>query len=644
MVTIKAALSWNQKYLHIAPKDFPDEYKCLERDGSNIENDLEETVRIIKSNTSIESLFLFYFCEANVVKYQPLFQGISQNKSIEIIHIKHCNVCKELSGALFGTKISKLCFDRCNFTVDIFAVASLMKEHLSHISFKTCMFMRNEDDKPTKRTKVEYCEKEVQREVLCCYDIHLKELRVSHDDMSYDISNEESKQNEENPVDIFAVASLMKEHLSHISFKTCMFMRNEDDKPTKRTKVEYCEKEVQREVLYRYDIRLRELCVSDDMSYDVSNEESKQNEESLIRFASTLPNLPLRKLDLSEIYINDNAARALSYGISQNKTIEILELANLATEDATNVMISGLDLTSSLKKLELWDEFDENITDNVMLSLADALANDSTLEELEFIICTRVTSNGWVELSRALGSPRSSLKKLRLLETSIDDSVIVAFGNDLSRNTAFEVLNINESRPITSESWLAFSRLFGSNLSNLREINVSDNGIENDVIVAFINELSENENSLLKRFIIRSEEDYVGIDPPIDYTSVIWDQLKNLLCNTSNIDATWSSNHTLCSLGGFDQDSDDNDSDTIFESVMPQEVSDILKMNEGEDKKLVARKKIIKHHFCGDIDLNALIGSDQKLLPCKISWFGRDALGLSMVYSILRKLPDLFQK
>ena len=77
--------------------------------------------------------------------------------------------------------------------------------------------------------------------------------------------------------------------------------------------------------------------------------------------------------------------------------------------------------------------------------------------------------------------------------------------------------------------------------------------------------------------------------------------------------------------------------------VIPMKMkSDLLKMNEDEDKKQVARRKVIQHHFSGDFDVNALIEDDQTLLPRKISWFGRDSLGLSVVYGIIsRTLPDL---
>ena len=533
---------------------------CLSLKQLTEEADLKEVSHIMMVDTSIRRLILREFCEADLEKYQPLFKGISQNKSIETIELRDFDVCGELYGALFGTNILKLRFVRCNITIDIFAVASKTKRYLPYISFDSCMFMQNEYDKPTKRAKLESRDEGIRNKTLFGYKIHVETLLIV--------------------------------------------------------------------------------------------DKREQNEQDL-RFVSALPNISLRKLHLSGVHIDANAARALTHGISQNKTIEILELENLATEHVFSLMVSCLDLTSSLKTLKLWDNRNGYVSDNVMSTLANALANDSTLEELEFLRCTGVTSMGWLELSRALGSSRSSLKKLEIWETSIDNSVITAFGNDFSRNTSLEVLDIscNRHRPITSESWLVFSRLFGSNLSNLREIDVSGNGIDHDVIIAYFNELSGNENSLLKRFISRSEADDEGIDPPIDPTDDIWDPITNLLCNTSSIDATWSSNHTLCSLGGFDveeSDSDgdeesDTDSDHIESYTMPREVYDLLEMNEDDDKKQVARRKLMKYHFSGDFDLNALIGSDQKLLPRKISWFGRDALGQSIVYSIMRKLPDLCQ-
>ena len=91
----------------------------------------------------------------------------------------------------------------------------------------------------------------------------------------------------------------------------------------------------------------------------------------------------------------------------------------------------------------------------------------------------------------------------------------------------------------------------------------------------------------------------------------------------------------------FYQDSDDSDIDEDYEVKMPVKVHALLEMNRQEDKKQVARMKVIKHHFSGDFDASALAGDGQKLLPRTISYFGRDLLGYPAVYNIIRTMPDL---
>ena len=279
-----------------------------------------------------------------------------------------------------------------------------------------------------------------------------------------------------------------------------------------------------------------------------------------------------------------------------------------------------LDCTSTLKTLSIG--MNPHFTDDVMLSFADALVNNSTLEELNLESCFSVTAVGWLALSRELGSSSSSLKILNLDWTSIDDQAITAFANDLSRNKTLEELSLHSVESVTTTGWLAFSRLLGSPHSALRKLYVSSNDISDTLVVAFMNELSGNENSQLKYL------DLLDLD---SITDAIWDSIRNVLCNASGIDATWSSNHILCDLG-----------DT---TDMPEDISDLLQMNEEEDKKSVARSKVINNHFSGDFDVNAIIGLDHKLklLPRKISWFGRDFVGHSVVYNIIRTLLELCQ-
>ena len=360
----------------------------------------------------------------------------------------------------------------------------------------------------------------------------------------------------------------------------------------------------------------------------------------MIRLASTLPNIALRELDISGNYISTNLARALSQGISQNNTIQILELEKLQITENDFAMIIPASLSHShpLKKLSLRNNI--GISDTMMLSLVDALTNRSTLEVLDLSGCKSVTSTGWLALSLLLGNPSCLLKNLNLRQNPIEDDAITAFANDLSSNQTLEVLNLACCDDITPTGWLAFSRLLGSTHSGLRELDVLGNSTTDEVVFAYVNELSGNGTSQLKRLKIFMEDVNLAI------TNAVWDPLMNLLCNTTDINSTWSSNHYLCELGDIPEYSSpeyDSDDEPIDDIEMPGDIYLLLEMNKDDDKKQVARRKVIEHHFSDDYDVNALIGVDHKLLPRKISWFGRDELGLSVVYSIIRTLPDLCQ-
>ena len=274
------------------------------------------------------------------------------------------------------------------------------------------------------------------------------------------------------------------------------------------------------------------------------------------------------------------------------------------------------------------------------MSLADALTNNSTLEELNLNNCSFVTSTGWLAFSRVLGSPRSSLKKLELCESSIDDDVITAFANDLSGNETLEELDLDSSRSVTYKGWGTFSRVLGSPRSVLKKLDLSNNSIYDDQIHYFCDELRGNENSQLTHLVL---EDTSGFY--IMIKDFGWWMISNLLNDDSSIDATWSSNHTLTYLR-LDLDSEDVDENYLrfcWPEIPKVEVPSLLKMNEHSNKKEVARKKVILNHFSDGFDVNAILGFQKRLLPRTISWFGRDSLGYSAVYKIMRSMPELCQ-
>ena len=366
--------------------------------------------------------------------------------------------------------------------------------------------------------------------------------------------------------------------------------------------------------------------------------------QDLTLMVSALSDLELQhlvQLDLSLSHINADGARAISDVISHSKTIQTLDLERLhTTEDAWAIMLPAcLGHTSSLRNVYLHHNSD--ITDTIMLASANALKNNCTLETLYMSRCMSVTPAGWMALSCVFGSTCSVLKKVVLWGNNIDDAAIAAFANGLSRNETLEELNLCLCEPVTSTGWQAFSRVLGSTNSVLRNLEVSNRFINDDVVTVFANELSGNEKSKLTHL----ELNFSSLsDLPV--TNVGWNSILNLLCDTSSIDATWSSNHTLTYLGPIlfdDSDVEDEDESVGDDGrvVTLLDIVELLEMNEHKDKKQVARWKVIENHFSEDFDVNATLGFEQKLLPRVISWFGRDSLGCPAIYNIIRTMPEL---
>ena len=134
--------------------------------------------------------------------------------------------------------------------------------------------------------------------------------------------------------------------------------------------------------------------------------------------------------------------------------------------------------------------------------------------------------------------------------------------------------------------------------SNMHTIDLEHNAINNEGATTIANSLTNN-NKLQHLHLYGN---------PIDRS--VQDVFSNMLCNTSNINSTYSSNHTLLEL------------------TLPrvgQELSSLLDMNTHTNKSHVAIKKIIKFH--PNIDMEPLFQWDAegeqtlKALSHVMNWF-----------------------
>ena len=105
---------------------------------------------------------------------------------------------------------------------------------------------------------------------------------------------------------------------------------------------------------------------------------------------------------------------------------------------------------------------------------------------------------------------------------------------------------------------------------------------------------------------------------------------------------TYNSNHTLQELG-YDHE----------EMNLPNDLVSHLEMNTNEDKVEVARQKILQTHFSDDnaSKMQELLDVELEMMPTAFAWIGRSlpiswegtqVCGLSTMFNLTRRIPDLF--
>jgi hypothetical protein len=118
-----------------------------------------------------------------------------------------------------------------------------------------------------------------------------------------------------------------------------------------------------------------------------------------------------------------------------------------------------------------------------------------------------------------------------------------------------------------------------------------------------------------------------------------WAALSHALCDESSIENTYSSNHTLHTLEKFDD----------FRAEIPDDLSSLLHLNKNLDKASVRRQKILIRHFHraarGVVvkGIPKINGLRRSTLPSALEWIGRDVLGFSVMYNVVRGIPALFE-
>ena len=88
-----------------------------------------------------------------------------------------------------------------------------------------------------------------------------------------------------------------------------------------------------------------------------------------------------------------------------------------------------------------------------------------------------------------------------------------------------------------------------------------------------------------------------------------------------------------------------------MERDIPNGLSSFLQINRNNSNHDTARLKIIKHHLCGDFDMQPFIDMEMNVLPQAISWMAKDCNATDgrttdevngHLYNFLRRMPTVF--
>ncbi len=273
----------------------------------------------------------------------------------------------------------------------------------------------------------------------------------------------------------------------------------------------------------------------------------------------------LETLSLPYNWIGNDGARALAPGLANLSLLEELTLQyNSIGVEGASALAAGLTDLRSLKKLDLSGNF---IGNDGISALAPALASIQSFEELY------------------------------LSNNSIGDDGVQALIEGISHCSKLSKLRLNGNRSITALGVVPLSTLLRSDGCSLTEISLCGIRIGNDGAAALADGLKGK-----KLIELSFNLDSAGLTP------AGWSAFSKLLCDTSSVNNTYLSNHTLKTIGNFDN------------RGAPDDVKQLLALNKHPNEHVAIHKILMSHP---DFDVESMLQWNLKALPLIVSWFER---------------------
>ena len=288
----------------------------------------------------------------------------------------------------------------------------------------------------------------------------------------------------------------------------------------------------------------------------------------LKRFRITGENIGTRTLSVLERLLRHHITELNTFDLHHNNFVnEVVSMSAVLTTVMKKKMIHTL-------KLRQWNG-GLGIGQEGMDVLANTLPN-SSLRHLDVSGNINRGSDGGVD-ALVVALPRSNLMSLNLSQVNFGESGVKALACALKADPCLEKLGLASG--ISAAGKVAIAEALANN-SHLKEVDLSLSLESSD-----------------------SDE--------------CWMAFSNTLCDTTTVNKTHLSNHTL---------EDIRQAQSFFlmiEDSRPQDVVSALELNQCADKQQVAMKKILKHHR--HFDIQPFVQWEFKVLPLLIHWLERTA-------------------
>jgi len=399
------------------------------------------------------------------------------------------------------------------------------------------------------------------------------------------------------------------------------------------------------------------------------------NDEGVNLLGTALVSSSVSTLDLSSNESISSAGWQTFFRQLSETLVESLDISNNKIDDAglallVTCILKSLNLSGNSSitptgwrsffsllqtrenKLETLDVFNNNIGNDGIQAFGSLLNNMNTLNELFMggvsyspeCHSYEISTQGWQSFFTTLQDSNLSLIKFDLSTNNIDDEGIQLLVPLVSRMSSLVQLDLRSSS-VTPTGWRALVGYLQSPNFTLKSLDLAENNIDDDLVVAFASALEHNKTLKILALYACVDED--GL---LSITERGWLAVSTLLCNKTSIMDTYNSNHTLNFVS--------NDDEVKFVSNDDEESTELtsyLKLNKNKDKAEVARQKILKTHFStkdDDSKIQEMLDMELEMLPAFIAWMGRsnsdtdwkgeNVSGLSTMFNLMRKVPDLF--